>query len=121
MRANLTGWRFTMRWRSDGPEVTVERRLALSKSRIQVADHAAFREFVALVKAADDQSVLLEQEGAAAPGPLHLTVGQLGDLQLRGDRALDRAAARQGGLATDKFPVVKLVRAFGGCLGTKRR
>jgi len=54
---------FTMRWRTDGPEVTVERRLALSKSRITAAEHAAFREFVASVKAADDQSVLLEQEG----------------------------------------------------------
>lgn len=53
---------FAMQWRVDGAEVTVERKLSLMKSRIDVADHAAFRDFVGAVKAADDQLVLLVQE-----------------------------------------------------------
>ena len=38
----------------------------------------------------------------------------------RGDRA-SVTCREAGGGRRNKFPVVKLVRAFGGCLGTKRR
>ncbi len=55
---------FTMEWRTEGSEVVVDRRLEFTKSRIEIAEHDAFREFAAAVKAADDQLVLLEQEGA---------------------------------------------------------
>lgn len=54
---------FTMQWRTDGREVTVERRLAFTTSRIEAVDHAAFRDFAGAVKAADDQRVLLIPEG----------------------------------------------------------
>jgi len=55
--------RFSMSWRADGDTVVVERRLALTVPRVPVADYGAFREFVAAVKAADAQLVLLKKEG----------------------------------------------------------
>jgi hypothetical protein len=55
--------RFSMDWRRDGDDVVVDRRLEFTAPRVAAADHAALREFVAAVKAADAQLVLLQQEG----------------------------------------------------------
>lgn len=55
---------FTMQWRRDGDAVVVERRVAWTSPRIEVAQHAAFRDFVAAMQAADSQLVLLQKEGA---------------------------------------------------------
>lgn len=54
---------FTMKWRRDGDAVTVDRRLQLTAPRIEPAQHRAFRDFVAALKAADGQYVLLRKEG----------------------------------------------------------
>jgi hypothetical protein len=55
---------FTMRWRLDGSAVVVDRELQMLQPRIDPKDHAAFRDFVTAVKAADSQLVLLQKEGA---------------------------------------------------------
>jgi len=54
---------FAMRWQQQGDQIAVERTLEFKAPRIQPADHAAFRAFVATIKAADAQSVLLQKEG----------------------------------------------------------
>ncbi len=54
---------FSMRWQHDGDSVVVVRELQLLAPRIAAADHAAFRDFVTAVRAADAQLVLLQQEG----------------------------------------------------------
>jgi hypothetical protein len=52
---------FDMQWRKDGDDVVVERRLRFTVPRINAAEHPAMREFVAAVKAADSQLVLLQK------------------------------------------------------------
>jgi cellulose synthase operon protein C len=54
---------FTMQWRAEGDAVVVERELQLTAPRIAAAEYAAFRDFVAGVRAADNQLVLLHAEG----------------------------------------------------------
>ena len=54
---------FSMRWQHDGDSVVVVRELQLLAPRIAATDHAAFRDFVTAVRAADAQLVLLQQEG----------------------------------------------------------
>jgi hypothetical protein len=53
-----------MSWRADGDTIVVERRLAMTVPRVPTDDYGAFREFVAAIKAADAQLVLLQKEGA---------------------------------------------------------
>ena len=55
---------FAMRWAQLGDQVVVERTLDFTVPRIQPADYQAFRDFVATVKAADAQFVLLQKEDA---------------------------------------------------------
>ncbi|MBL8754618.1 MAG: DUF3857 domain-containing protein [Planctomycetes bacterium] len=53
---------FTMRWHLDGSAIVVERELQLARARIEPREHAAFRDFVAAIKTADSQLVLLQKE-----------------------------------------------------------
>jgi cellulose synthase operon protein C len=54
---------FAMQWRREGDQIVVERTLDFATPRIEPAEYSAFRDFVAAVKAADAQLVLL-QKGA---------------------------------------------------------
>lgn len=53
---------FAMRWDRQGDQIVVERTLEFAVPRIEPKDYAAFRDFVAAVKAADAQLVLLQKE-----------------------------------------------------------
>ena len=53
---------FQMRWQHEGDSVLVVRELQLTAPRISPADHAAFRDFVTAVRAADAQLVLLQED-----------------------------------------------------------
>ena len=53
---------FTMQWRRDGDQIVVQRTLEFARARIEPGDYTAFRDFIAAVKAADAQLVLLQKE-----------------------------------------------------------
>jgi hypothetical protein len=50
---------FKVDWRRDGDQVVVERTVALGTSRIETADYAAFRDFVAALRTADSRRIVL--------------------------------------------------------------
>lgn len=53
---------FSMRWSREGDQVVVDRTLEFAVPRIEPGQYPAFREFIATVKAADAQLVLLQKE-----------------------------------------------------------
>ncbi|MEQ1631751.1 MAG: DUF3857 domain-containing protein [Planctomycetota bacterium] len=53
---------FSMSWRLQGDQIVVERKLALSKPRVEPADYPAFRDFVAALRTADSQRIVLKKE-----------------------------------------------------------
>lgn len=53
---------FTMTWRLQGDQIVVDRKLALAKPRVEAADYPAFRDFVAGLRSADSQRIVLKKE-----------------------------------------------------------
>ncbi|MCC7065234.1 MAG: DUF3857 domain-containing protein [Planctomycetes bacterium] len=53
---------FSMSWRREGDQIVVERTLEFAVPRIEPGEYSTFRDFVATVKAADAQLVLLQKE-----------------------------------------------------------
>jgi transglutaminase-like putative cysteine protease/Tfp pilus assembly protein PilF len=50
---------FKVDWRRDGDQIVVERTVALGTNRIETADYAAFRDFVAALRTADSRRIVL--------------------------------------------------------------
>jgi hypothetical protein len=55
---------FKMDWQRAGDEIVVQRELVLKTPRVQPADYASFRDFVATVKAADDRRLVAKKQEA---------------------------------------------------------
>lgn len=53
---------FSMQWHREGDQIVVERTLEFAVPRIEPSEYSTFRDFVATVKAADAQLVLLQKE-----------------------------------------------------------
>jgi hypothetical protein len=53
---------FSMRWRIDGDSIVVDRTLALRTPRVEPKDYPAFRDFIASMRAADSQRIVLQKE-----------------------------------------------------------